>query len=157
MASRRWIQQVLQAPVPGTDLRLIDMVVLPIGMVVAMVVCLPILLGCTALGAAVALALEAIGAPSAVAAVPGLLGFGVGLVLSFVVLLRLYRRLPASIRALVTPDDDEDRGTSLDGPPASSGSGPDTGRSLEERIAIADAALAAPVPSDPATTRSDRS
>ena len=53
---------LLQVPVTLDGLRLIDVIILPIGIAVALVVCLPILIGMTLLAAALAGMLKWLGA-----------------------------------------------------------------------------------------------
>src|SRR4026207_1064208 len=98
------LRGLLLPRVPTTDTRLIDIVVIPIGGVVAFFVCIPILVVTTIAGWAVGRLRGGIGIPMAIAGLFGLAGFVGGLALGFIVLLRLYRRLPAGIRSWVTPE-----------------------------------------------------
>lgn len=132
------IRRLLLLPLTPDGVRIVDIVVLPVGAVVALFVCIPILIGAALAVVALGALLSAIGAPDAIRGLAGIVLFGGALVLCFVVLLRLYRRLPVGIRSWVTPaDEDDDRGS-----PAL-GKDPDADdATIAERIAVADATLA---------------
>ena len=138
------LRALLLTPIPTTTTRPIDMIILPVGIVVAVVVCLPILAGTLLAGAVVGLGLETLGAPGAVTAVPGLVGLIGGLALGFIVLLRIYRRLPRRMRSWVIPEDEDPVGVAGVLP---LGRDPDRDDgTLRDRVAAADATLAADDP-----------
>ena len=87
-------------PTTGGFVRPIEIVAWPILIVAALFVCIPILIVTILAAVVVAALLAALGVPGAILAAVLLVGFGGGLVLSFVALLRISRRLPSSIRAL---------------------------------------------------------
>ena len=101
------VRALLLVPLSPEGARIIDIVILPIGAFVAFFVCIPIWILTILAGAAVGSVLAALGAPEGIRSVFTFLGIGGGIVLSFVALLRIYRRLPAGIRGWVTPDDDD--------------------------------------------------
>ena len=115
------------------------MLVLFLGIPVAIVVCIPILAVTIVAGAAVGPLLTVLGAPETILALPGLLGFFGGLALCFLALLRIYRRLPASIRAWVaSEDEDKDaRAPILGRDPIAEAA------TLDDRLAATDARFAA--------------
>jgi hypothetical protein len=128
------VRSLLLLPLPPNGTRIVDMIVL------ALVVCLPILAMTLLGGAVVGLGLQAVGAPDALVAIPGLAGLGSGLVLGFLVLLRVYMRVPAAIRSWVTPDDqDGDERGGLAMPHDDPAANPST---LVARVAASDAAFA---------------
>lgn len=135
---RSAIRRLLLLPLPPNGVRIIDIVILPVGAVVALLVCIPILIGSALAVVAVGALLSAVGAPEAIRGLAGIVLFGGALVLCFVVLLRLYRRLPVGIRSWITPaDEDDDQGIPVLGkdPEADDAT-------FAERIAVADATLA---------------
>ena len=103
---KRAVRWLLLAPLTPEGARIIDIVILPIGAVVAFLVCIPIWILTILAAAAVGSALVALGAPEGVRDFVAVAGIGGGLVLSFVALLRIYRRVPAGIRSWVTPEDE---------------------------------------------------
>ena len=136
------LRRMLLTPVPFalTGARVVDLVILPVGAVVAFFVCIPILILTTIVGAAIGVALDGLGVPQGISGLFGLGGFIGGLALGFVVLLRLYRRLPAALRSWVTP-------TTVASDPGPTAlpfrRDPDADvASLHTRIATADATLA---------------
>jgi len=134
------LRRLLLTPLTETGVRIIDVVILPIGAVVAFFVCIPILIVTTLLGAVIGVALNGLGVPQTVSGLVGLAGFVGGLALGFVVLVRLYRRLPTRIRSWVTPKDAEP-GEVASALPFGRDSAADAA-TLHRRIASADAALA---------------
>lgn len=98
------LRRILQIPVTLDGLRLVDVIAIPAAIVVALVVLLPTLIVSILLGLGPGLVLKALGAPDSIVSIPILGGIGLGLVLGFVVLLRLYRRVPAAIRLWFEPD-----------------------------------------------------
>ena len=141
---KRAIRQLLLVPISPEGARIIDIVVLPIGAVVAFFVCIPLWILTIAAGAIVGSTLVALGAPDVIGTICSILGIGGGLALSFVVLLRIYRRLPAGMRGWVTPDD-EGEGPRVSVPDRGFHAGAETAvaPTLDDRIAAADASLAA--------------
>ena len=137
----RWrgaIRRLLLVPISPEGARIVDILILPIGAVVAFFVCIPLWILTIAAGAIAGSTLVALGAPDWVGAICSFVGIGGGLALSFVVLLQIYRRVPAGIRSWVTPDDAVADGRTMDDPEASDADSP----SLEDRIGAADARLA---------------
>ena len=145
------IRGLLLVPLTPEGARIIDIVILPIGAFVAFVVCIPIWVLSILAAAVVGSGLVAVGAPEEVRDVIGIVGIGGGIVLSFVALVRIYRRVPAGIRSWVTPDD-ERRGlpaSTVEKDLHSARNAPDEPEPLdaitaplEERLTAADAALA---------------
>jgi hypothetical protein len=142
--------RLLRLPVPSADMRVVDLVVLPVAALIAIVVAIPILIVTTVAAYGLFSGLTAVGVPQATAsAVIPILGFGGGLVVVAVVLLRISRRLPAAIRSLVYEDDAEEpairpRAGDPDADPTT----------FVERVAAADATLA---PGQPGTGASEPS
>jgi hypothetical protein len=146
---------ILRAPITTTGVRVIDSIVLFVGVVVAVVVCIPILILTLAAAYVIAQVLSALGVPDAIGGVVIIvLGVGGGLVIGFFVLLRVSRGLPGRVRdilyeadqpepdpvsetALGRHDPEEDRATFID------------------RVAAADAAIAPRVAARPEDDRPD--
>lgn len=128
-------------PTRAGFLRPIDLVILPVGAIVAFVVVVPILIATMASGYAVGFLLSELGAPDVVfSAVVLVIGVGGAVVLSFFVLLRISRRLPPSTRAVVFDEDE------VEGHPAPRRDrDPDADAAmLAHELQQADAALAPP-------------
>jgi len=101
----RAARRLLLWRLPSSDLRIVDTFYILAGFVVAVVVCLPILVVTTIGAYLVTLVLAAIGVNATVqGALILVLGFGGGLVLGFLVLVRISRRVPGSVRALVNDE-----------------------------------------------------
>jgi hypothetical protein len=137
----RWLRRLLLLPLTTEGVRLIDLVIVPIGAVVAFFVCIPILIVTTLAGGVVGYLLDGLGVPYGISGLFGLAGFVGGLALAFVVLVRLYRRLPKRIRSWVIAEDEP----SVAGASALPfGRDPDADdATLHSRIANADTSLAA--------------
>ena len=144
------IRGLLLVPLTPEGARIIDIVILPIGAFVAFVVCIPIWVLSILATAAVGSGLVALGAPEGMRDFLGIVGIGGGLQLSFIALVRIYRRVPAGIRSWVTADEErqEARASAIETDPHAARNAPDnpeeidaiTG-TLEERLTAADAAL----------------
>ena len=144
-------RSLLLFPIPTASgsIRLVDMVVLPVAVVVAMIVCIPILTVTFVVAAGLGSLLESLGVPAGLAeGVTLVVGLGSGLVLGFLVMLRISRRLPASVRTFVY---EEDAATAEPAPVAGGDPAADA-TSLAERLTAADAALA---PAPPGTEAQD--
>lgn len=141
--------QLLRQRVPTEDMRVVDLVVWPIAIFIAIVVAIPILVATTIAAYGLFSVLKAAGVAEGTAAVViPVLGFGGGLVAVAVVLLRISRRLPSAIRSLVYEDDAaEPFLLPRAGDPAAD---PTT---FVDRLAAADATLA----TTPGSTGSERS
>ncbi len=100
------VRALLLVPLTPEGARIIDIVILPIGAFLAFVVCIPIWVLSILAAAVVGSGLVALGAPEAIRDFLGIVGIVGGLVLSFVALVRIYRRVPAGIRSWVTPDEE---------------------------------------------------
>ena len=105
--ARRAIRRVLAFPVNLDGATVGGTLALFIAMPVALVICLPILFAVAIVGVAAGALLSALGVPQSVSGLLGLAGFVGGLVLSFVVLVRLYRRLPGWIKGWLASVDEE--------------------------------------------------
>src|SRR5262245_2909718 len=101
-ATSPW-RSILGARVPGSRLRVIDSI---LGFA-ACLICLPIFLLGIGAGIVASTMLSAIGVPAQI--VPFLaymiIGMGGAIIVSFVVLVLIYRRLPGWIRATIAGDD----------------------------------------------------
>jgi hypothetical protein len=145
------VRGLLLVPLTPEGARIIDIVILPIGAIVAFVVCIPIWVLSILAAAVVGSALVALGAPEEVRDTLGAVGIVGGLVLSFVALVRIYRRVPAGIRSWVTPDEERrPRASAIENDLHAARNAPNEPEeldaitaTLEERLTAADAALAA--------------
>jgi hypothetical protein len=147
-AAIRWL---LLLRLPPSGVRIVDVVVLFLGIPVAIVVCIPILAVTAIASIPIGSLLSALNAPAVVGAVFALVWFGGGLALCFVALLRIYRRLPAAMRAWVTPEDTDEE------PPAQPfDRDPDANAgTLTDRIAEVDATFAPRGPDPDGNDRAD--
>jgi hypothetical protein len=128
--------RLLRLPIPLEDMRVVDLVVVPVAVLIAIVVAIPILISTTVAAYGLFSVLKAAGVPEGTASVViPVLGFGGGLVAVAIVLLRISRRLPSAIRSLVYEDDPEE-------PPVRPGDPNADAATLVERLAAADATLA---------------
>jgi hypothetical protein len=105
----RAVRRLLLVPVDADGTRIIDVAVILVGILVALCICLPILVVAVLVGIGVGVLLAEVGAPDAIRTAVGLGVVGLGLVLSFAVLVRLYRRLPTALRNLVADEERDDR------------------------------------------------
>jgi hypothetical protein len=141
--------QLLRMPVPLTEVRVVDLVVLLVAAIVAIVVAIPILVATTVAAYGLFSVLKLVGVAEATASVViPILGFGGGLVVVAIVLLRIARRLPSAIRSLYEDDTDVSDARPRAGDPAAD---PAT---LVARLSAADATLAA---REPGATASEAS
>jgi hypothetical protein len=141
--------RLLRLPVPLEDMRVVDLVVWPVAFFIAIVVAIPILISTTVAAYGLFNVLKAAGVAEGTASVLiPVLGFGGGLVVVAVVLLRISRRLPSAIRSLVYEDDAAE--PALRPRAGDPGADPTT---FVERVAAADATLAA-VPDSTVSERS---
>lgn len=149
--ARTAIRRLLALPVNDQGITVSGTLALFIAMPVALVICLPILVVTTIVGVAAATLLSALGIPQSASGLLGFLGFIAGLALSFLVLVRLYRRLPTAIRAWIAREDEvEDHSA----PVLDRYFDPDVA-TLDDRIAAADAMLAPPGSDDRADALHD--
>jgi hypothetical protein len=141
--------RLLRMNVPSEDMRVVDLVVLPVAVIVAVVVAIPILVATTVAAYGVFSVLTAVGVAEATAGVViPVLGFGGGLVVVAIVLLRISRRLPSAIRSLYEDDADVSEARPSSGDPAAD---PAT---FVARLSAADATLAAREPGETASEAS---
>jgi hypothetical protein len=142
--------RLLRMNVPSEDMRVVDLVVLPVAVIVAVVVAIPILVATTVAAYGVFSVLTAVGVAEATAGVViPVLGFGGGLVVVAIVLLRISRRLPSAIRSLVYEGDTE----VSDARPSSGDPAADPA-TFVARLSAADATLAAREPGETASEAS---
>jgi hypothetical protein len=132
------LRSLLLIELPPHGTRPIDIVVLFIGIPIALVVCLPILVVTVIAALPLGFLLDEVGAPEVIRAAYGLGAFGVGLMLCFLVLRRLYRRVPPLVRRLISePEVETEPRTPVLGPDPDAD--PET---FHDRVTAADAALA---------------
>jgi hypothetical protein len=148
-AAARWLLLLRVVPTRDGFVRPVDLVILSAVLLVGFVVVVPILVATIAIAYAVGFLLHGLGAPDVIFGLVILVfGFGGACVLSFVALLRISRRLPAAIRAIVYEEDDAPE------PAPISRRDPDADRStLVDRLGRADAALAPADESQPRDAR----
>ena len=99
LASR--IRRLLLVPLPPDGIRPVDMIALPIGVIVAFFVCIPIWIVTMLIAAVVASNLERLGLGDDLGRGVMIVGIVTGLALSAIVLVRIWRRVPSAIRAFV--------------------------------------------------------
>ena len=148
------IRTILLVPLPPNDTRLIDILMIVVGVPVALVICLPILALTLLAGIPIGFALGELGVPDTIIGIVGLGVFAAGLGLCFFVLLKLSKRLPNAVRAFAFQEDEPESGSA---PVLRRDPNADDG-TLHARLAAADAALAPGIAAaDPGTsTTGDR-
>lgn len=93
------VRRLLLVRLPPDGIRPVDMIALPIGVIVAFFVCIPIWTVTMLVAAVVASNLERLGVGDDLGRGVMVLGIVIGLALSAIVLRRIWRRVPSAIRA----------------------------------------------------------
>jgi hypothetical protein len=103
---RRAVRWLVLLPLPPHGTRLIDLVILPIGIVVALCVCIPILIVWAIVVLLLGTVLTSLGVSPSVMGYLAIALFVVALAVCFVMLLRVLRRLPGPLRRLLVGAED---------------------------------------------------
>jgi hypothetical protein len=103
---RRAVRWLVLLPLPPHGTRLMDIVILPIGIAIALLVSIPILVIWAIFVLLLGTVLTPLGVSPSVMGYLAIALFVVALAVCFVVLLRVFRRLPGSLRRLVVGAED---------------------------------------------------